>query len=221
MVQVLALWLLAFAAPQQGNVEVKGYVIAAINGERTRDAIRGVQIRLSSLQQVLSAKTDAAGYFAFQGVPPGNYALIAEAAGFKAFYNPVRLTGREGTAVFDIDLSAAMDPDSCNSASISYAGYQPSQTGHISLEATDSREPHRPIPGVVFTIKGLVAGQSKAQTLIGRDGLANVTLSPGSYTVAVKAVDFHAQEVDILLPRDNATHIRFSLVPKKLQIAYQ
>jgi hypothetical protein len=219
MLQALALWL-AFAI-HPGRGEIKGRVTAEVQGEATKEPIRNAQIRLYSLEQVLSTKTNESGDFVFENVFLGSYSLVVEANGFKSLRKPVSVTEKQPISTLQLAISAASDPANCNAPVISYGDYQPRPTGHLSLEATDSSKTGRSLPGVVFSIKGPSGGSEKSYTLQARNGAAAMPLAPGSYTVSVRAPDFTAQETSVFVPRDNVTRVLFSVVRKTLQVACQ
>lgn len=91
MVQTLALWL-AFAIHPQASGEIRGHVTAEIEAEATNQPIQAAQVRLYSLEQVLSTKSGASGGFVFRNVPFGNYTLVVRASGFKPFRKAVTVT---------------------------------------------------------------------------------------------------------------------------------
>jgi len=220
MLQALALWL-AFAIHSFSG-EVKGRVTAEVQGEATKEPIRNAQIRLYSLEQVLSTKTNESGDFVFENVLLGRYSLVVEANGFKSFREPLTVTEKGPASVLQIAIGAASDPANCNAPVISYGNHQAKPSGHLSLEASDSSKTGRSLPGIVFWIKGPSGGGSeKSYTLQARNGAAAMPLAPGSYTVSVRAPDFTEQETNVFVPRDYVTHVLFSVVRKTFQVACQ
>ena len=220
MLQALAIWLAFASHPSSG--EVKGHVTAQVQGEATKEPIRNAQIRLYSLEQVLSTKTNESGDFVFENVLIGKYSLAVQANGFKSFRKPLTVIENGPASALQIAISAASDPGNCNAPVISYGNHKPRPTGHLSLAATDSSNTGRSLPGVVFWIKGPSGGSSEnSYTLRARNGAAAMPLAPGSYTVSVRAPDFTEQETDVFVPRDNVTRVLFSVVRKTLQVACQ
>src|SRR5437773_12462524 len=82
----------ATAAAQTGQGSLRGYVKDEQGG-----ALPGVTVTAKSpaLIQATTAVSDAEGYYRLLNLPPGTYTLTAELAGFAAFRQIGRASGRE------------------------------------------------------------------------------------------------------------------------------
>src|SRR5215510_4197914 len=85
--RVLAWTFLALIGAGRAAAQTVGVTTGAVNGfvtDASDAALPGVTITLSSqaLMGVQAAVTDARGAYRFQGLPPGEYKLVYELAGF-------------------------------------------------------------------------------------------------------------------------------------------
>ena len=92
---LLALWLPAAAATVQGTVrDLSGAVVAGAE----------LSISNAAASEVKTAKTDAQGRFAFDGIPAGDYQITVRRQGFETFLETITV-GLEPRVDVDIELT--------------------------------------------------------------------------------------------------------------------
>lgn len=107
---LVAVLLVAVSAPVAGQT-VTG-TTGAINGtitDSTKAVLPGVSVTLSgpALMGVTTAATDQGGVFRFSAVPPGDYSLITELAGFQSVTREGIRVGVGFTATVNLTLNPA------------------------------------------------------------------------------------------------------------------
>ncbi|GAC1619810.1 MAG: hypothetical protein PVS2B2_06720 [Candidatus Acidiferrum sp.] len=170
---------------QTGTTSLRGTVM-----DKTGAAIAGAKVTVSNTAQAVKREvvTSETGSYAFQALPPGNYALVIEIANFRRYENKglellvdvpstVNATLEIGAATETVEISGQVEAVNTTDASIGNA-FNSRQILALPFEGRDAAGVLSLQPGVTFIGNNVDTGVDTRNGAVngGRSDQANITL---------------------------------------------